>query len=58
MKIEASGSTDQSKEDNMCNSDNNNATKGSVVTNVPVGNTGSNVVDLTATSSVFTSDNK
>ena len=29
-----------------------------MVTNVPVGNTSSNVVDLTTTSSVFPSDNK
>ena len=53
VKIEASESIDQSEEDNKCN-----------VTIVlqgvvwPVGNTSSNVVDLTMTSSVFPSDNK
>ena len=57
VKIEASESIDQSEEDNKCNV-NNSAAKGGVVTNVPVGNTSSNVVDLTTTSSVFPSDNK
>ena len=42
VKIEASESVDQSEEDNKCNSDNNSAAKGGVVTNVPVGNTSSN----------------
>ena len=47
VKIEASESNDQSEGDNKYNSDNDSAAKGSVVTNVPVGNTSSNVVDLT-----------
>ena len=37
---------------------NNSAARGGVVTNVPVGNTSSSVVDLTMTSSVFQSENK
>ena len=60
MKIEASESIDQSKEDNKynINSDNNSAAGDGVVTIVPVGNSSSNVLDLTKTSSVFPSDNK
>ena len=63
VKIEASESIDQSKEDNTCNinSDNNSAAEDGVVTIVPivpVGNSSSNVLDLTKTSSVFPCDNK
>ena len=58
VKIEASESNDQSEEDKKCNSDNDSAAKGGMVTNVPVGITRSNVVDLTMTSCVFPSDNK
>ena len=55
VKIEASESNDQNEEDNKCNSDNDSAAKGGIVTNVPVDITRSNAVDLTMTSCVFPS---
>ena len=61
MKFEANESMDQSEEGNKSNGNNSaaeSAAKGGAATNVPVGNTSSNVVDLTTTSSVFPSDNK